>query len=275
MNIKSLALGIGLALGAFGLSICASPPAVADTVNPLSLPSATFNLQTCSFGQCISGDQGTITPNSNGPNQDNYQLSGNGGTATGGYSLCCSIDAMATASPSGSGSIVSSVTQLTYQMEILSTNHTQDSLTVAALGSVNFTGGSIPGETDTAYGTWIHFDTTGINMFCHADTCSGLSINMTELLPTNVPITVNIEASAVADSISSLNIFQTSSATMDPYFSFAAGFDPDGDTLIFSPGIINTPAVPEPSTWAMMILGFLGLGFMAYRRKSSSRFRFT
>jgi hypothetical protein len=26
-------------------------------------------------------------------------------------------------------------------------------------------------------------------------------------------------------------------------------------------------AVPEPSTWAMMILGFAGLGFMAYRRK--------
>jgi hypothetical protein len=26
--------------------------------------------------------------------------------------------------------------------------------------------------------------------------------------------------------------------------------------------------VPEPSTWAMMILGFGGIGFMAYRRKS-------
>jgi hypothetical protein len=26
--------------------------------------------------------------------------------------------------------------------------------------------------------------------------------------------------------------------------------------------------VPEPSTWAMMILGFTGVGFMAYRRKS-------
>jgi hypothetical protein len=26
--------------------------------------------------------------------------------------------------------------------------------------------------------------------------------------------------------------------------------------------------VPEPSTWAMMILGFFGIGFMAYRRKS-------
>jgi hypothetical protein len=28
-----------------------------------------------------------------------------------------------------------------------------------------------------------------------------------------------------------------------------------------------TAAVPEPSTWAMMILGFCGLGFMAYLRK--------
>ena len=27
------------------------------------------------------------------------------------------------------------------------------------------------------------------------------------------------------------------------------------------------PPVPEPSTWAMMILGFAGVGFMAYRRK--------
>jgi hypothetical protein len=31
-------------------------------------------------------------------------------------------------------------------------------------------------------------------------------------------------------------------------------------------------AVPEPSTWVMMILGFCGLGFMAYRRKNSARF---
>jgi hypothetical protein len=30
-----------------------------------------------------------------------------------------------------------------------------------------------------------------------------------------------------------------------------------------------TSAVPEPSTWAMMILGFFGVGFMAYRRKQN------
>ena len=28
-------------------------------------------------------------------------------------------------------------------------------------------------------------------------------------------------------------------------------------------------AMPEPSTWAMMILGFAGVGFMAYRRKQN------
>jgi hypothetical protein len=32
-------------------------------------------------------------------------------------------------------------------------------------------------------------------------------------------------------------------------------------------------AVPEPATWAMMILGFLGVGFMAYRRNNKQLFR--
>jgi PEP-CTERM motif len=31
--------------------------------------------------------------------------------------------------------------------------------------------------------------------------------------------------------------------------------------------------VPEPSTWAMMILGFAGVGFMAYRRRSTPAVR--
>jgi len=37
---------------------------------------------------------------------------------------------------------------------------------------------------------------------------------------------------------------------------------------------VATPAVPEPSTWAMLIIGFAGVGFMAYRRKNQSVFRF-
>jgi hypothetical protein len=30
------------------------------------------------------------------------------------------------------------------------------------------------------------------------------------------------------------------------------------------------PAVPEPSTWAMMILGFAGVAFLAYRRRKTT-----
>ena len=29
----------------------------------------------------------------------------------------------------------------------------------------------------------------------------------------------------------------------------------------------GSAAVPEPSTWAMMVLGFAGVGFMIYRRR--------
>jgi hypothetical protein len=36
----------------------------------------------------------------------------------------------------------------------------------------------------------------------------------------------------------------------------------------YDAGTFMASAVPEPSTWAMMILGFAGIGFMAYRRKS-------
>jgi hypothetical protein len=37
--------------------------------------------------------------------------------------------------------------------------------------------------------------------------------------------------------------------------------------------VTGVAAVPEPSTWAMMLLGFAGIGFMAYRRKNNVVFR--
>jgi hypothetical protein len=33
---------------------------------------------------------------------------------------------------------------------------------------------------------------------------------------------------------------------------------------------VSVGSVPEPATWAMMVLGFLGVGFVAYRKKASS-----
>jgi PEP-CTERM motif len=36
---------------------------------------------------------------------------------------------------------------------------------------------------------------------------------------------------------------------------------------------VEVAPVPEPATWAMMIVGFAGVGFMAYRRKNKAAFR--
>jgi hypothetical protein len=38
-------------------------------------------------------------------------------------------------------------------------------------------------------------------------------------------------------------------------------------------GTMTVAAVPEPATWAMMVLGFAGMGFLAYRRNSKPAFR--
>jgi hypothetical protein len=46
-------------------------------------------------------------------------------------------------------------------------------------------------------------------------------------------------------------------------YTYTWGTGPDADSLT-----VNIAAVPEPSTWATMILGFAGIVFMAYRRKN-------
>ncbi len=62
---------------------------------------------------------------------------------------------------------------------------------------------------------------------------------------------------------------------IDPNTGFATGGSlinahidlPLTNIAAFDPNAV-TPGVPEPSTWAMMILGFAGVGFMAYRRRN-------
>jgi hypothetical protein len=72
-------------------------------------------------------------------------------------------------------------------------------------------------------------------------------------------------------------------------FSQCTNGDPDLGRLVFSNVLDGQPqawqqvngaydatfsttigAVPEPSTWAMMILGFAGVGYMTYRRRKQS-----
>ena len=64
--------------------------------------------------------------------------------------------------------------------------------------------------------------------------------------------------------------------------AFGNGVSGDANTLFFTDGIngeVNglfgsIAAVPELSSWAMVVLGFAGVGFMAYHRKSKAALRF-
>lgn len=70
--------------------------------------------------------------------------------------------------------------------------------------------------------------------------------------------------------------FETAAGqSVDIFSFFAQGTPPSGNAygeIASNPGGFGvgtftlTAAVPEPSTWAMMILGFVGLGFLGYRR---------
>lgn len=57
----------------------------------------------------------------------------------------------------------------------------------------------------------------------------------------------------------------------EPYTDFGRSVI-DGNWLVLdsTPIALVTPGAPEPSTWAMMLLGFAGIGFMAYRRKNKA-----
>jgi hypothetical protein len=83
--------------------------------------------------------------------------------------------------------------------------------------------------------------------FCSTHSCS----------PTNG----NFEAYV---SITGLNPFETVT------FSDSAS-----NSFEFLPGALPAAVngVPEPSTWAMLILGFCGVGFMAHRRRATLAFR--
>jgi hypothetical protein len=101
--------------------------------------------------------------------------------------------------------------------------------------------------------------------FIYHDTNQGLSViafNNTIFDYTSfLSITIdqpNASFTGVADQFNAIN-------NGAPY----AGYPTAGYWTASFPTIV-TP-VPEPSTWAMLIAGFLGLGFMVYRRKRSAR----
>ena len=101
--------------------------------------------------------------------------------------------------------------------------------------------------------------------YCRTN-CPSVAIGYVELL-SDTQYEIRIRADAVADTFASSETMGWADAYMfiDP--TFAGG---DQFSLLISPGIENSPnsilPMPEPSTWAMMLIGFAGLSYASYRR---------
>jgi hypothetical protein len=160
---------------------------------------------------------------------------------------------------------------LTYLMQIAGPTPFV-SVQVDAHGSVTVSsiaaGGSSNNFAQVSFGIAGEFFDTALVNTSQGLTTKTFNDTNTYTLATNYQYSVMLYANLYASSSGNYGGgTATFSGFIDPTFT-VVGDNADAYTLSFSPGIGNSVgAVPEPSTWAMMILGFGGLGFMAYRRK--------
>jgi PEP-CTERM motif len=94
-------------------------------------------------------------------------------------------------------------------------------------------------------------------------------------LLTNTVYVINLSATGGAANFDAAPFSGSGSALIDPYFALDSSVaNPSDYTLFFSPGIINQPigsGVPEPSTWALLGLGFAAFQVLRLRGRRSLR----
>jgi PEP-CTERM motif len=91
------------------------------------------------------------------------------------------------------------------------------------------------------------------------------------VIPSDTQYKVELTAYSSANNYNVL----ASSATswLDSYVYIDPNLAGSQFSLLISPGVGNSPvfSLPEPSTWAMMLIGFAGLGFLGYRARRTAR----
>jgi hypothetical protein len=139
-------------------------------------------------------------------------------------------------------------------------------------------GAGVPGEPVTLFTQFSGLSgplSFGAGATTNASTTSGSSIILVGKVSGGGPGIVDLPVGYVSgSSFSNSDIFNNKTLdglglTLGTYtYTFGAGDDADSIVVQIGP----VAPVPEPSTWAMMILGFIGIGFMAYRKRKSAAF---
>jgi hypothetical protein len=159
--------------------------------------------------------------------------------------------------------------------------------------------GSDPAPKDPVTGSFtITFDPTQT----YTDSTTGITLNSLNIAlgsalsfsysPTAIPSIINADELIVGGVFDGAAKVQYTPSTDDFWlfinnFTTAPTFDQLGysqtsvsnDNLFFTVNAtgsvtvtpITTPVVPEPATWAMLLAGFAGLGFLGYRRTVKAR----
>jgi PEP-CTERM motif len=135
--------------------------------------------------------------------------------------------------------------------------------------NISFTAPQSDGKGDSAGGgAFLEISDSSGNVLLD-DTTAGHHHDTLQLEPLHV-YTVTLQADA---SIDAFNTSETASATIDPIIAIdPADANADDFAIQYSPGLDTggvAAGAPEPSTWAMMLLGFAGLGYAGYRRRGA------
>jgi hypothetical protein len=186
-----------------------------------------------------------------------------------------SISAFVSNSVAGLTNYTSAVNNLDYYIRIDGPAATNVPLIVnsqAALSSTNLiygSGSSFLISVDYQTIAYVGASYSGLTVLGGSGSITGpagdLSIAQTLLEQTNTDILVHmyVVADIQGNTVESTGAFLDPTFFVDPTFAQANEY-----SIETSVGIGNISPVPEVSTWAMMMLGFAGVGFMAYCRKS-------
>jgi hypothetical protein len=194
-------------------------------------------------------------------------------TAIGTASLTPSPMITGTASLSANG-LAESYTSFSYFFEVVAPTSESAHLIFAASARLS-AGGQMPNIASLVVGNG------GPNLVS-AYACSGNCPSTFPYPPTfnvNTPITVTTGVPYQVQEVLALVSQQPQTpfvadyyqhGFIDPVITFDKNFASTGETLAFSQGVGNSPVspVPLPSTWGMMLMGLIGLGFIAHRQKS-------
>ena len=234
--------------------------------NTVTLPAAVWDSSI--FQGFVQSPQGNFSsPEPTAPGAYSFAGSNSGGSVSGSLvaNSLPSIYATATATSNGPGEAQARANMsLEYYAEVVGPS---GSVTVGmhAAGSAN------SNDTGANSGSAsIQINSSSPVIEYHAESDSGSpypsSFNVTTTFQeqTNSPFFVGMftATQAQVDGAGA----STVTAFVDPYF-FIPATDANAGlySIVVSEGIENISAVPEPSTWAMMLLGFAGLGFAGYR----------